>query len=771
NSLLAMRVIAAVRQCLDAALTVRALFDAPAIAQLAARIGVGGARRAPLGPRPRPEVVPLSFAQRRLWFIDQLEGPAATYNIALALRLVGGVDVGALGAALVDVVGRHESLRTVFAATSGVPCQRIIAVGDADVGWCITDAAAWSPTQLQQALDAAARHPFDLAAEIPVRAQLFALAADEHVLVITLHHIAADGWSLTPLWRDLGAAYISRCDRTAPGWEPLAVQYVDYTLWQRARLGDLEDPASAIGAQLGFWEQALAGLPERLELPTDRPYPSAADYRGASVSIQWPASVHARVIGVARAHHASSFMVVQAGLAVLLASLSGSTDIAVGTPIAGRVDTALDELVGLFVNTLVLRTSLAGDLTVSQLLTQVRERALDAYEHQDVPFEVLVERLNPPRSLTHHPLIQVMLAWQHHDPADALRLPGVEVTPVAVDTRAAQMDLAFGLAEHFTASGAPAGISGALTYRTDVYDAATVTTLVDRLGRVLDAMTIDPTRVLSSIDLLDEREHAQLDGFGNRAALSKTAVAVSIPGLFAAQVQRSPEAVAVGCQDQSVSYRELEAAANRVAHALAGHGVGRGDVVALLLPRSIQAITAIVAVLKTGAAYLPIDPGYPDARIGFLLADATPAAAITTIELAPRLSGHDLVVIDVEDPRITTYPDTAPPLPDPDNLAYLIYTSGTTGTPKGVAITHHNVTQLFSSLNAALRPAPDQVWTQFHSYAFDVSVWEIWGALLHGGRLVVVPEAVVGSATELHALLIAERVEVLTQTPSAVGVL
>ena len=317
--------------------------------------------------------------------------------------------------------------------------------------------------------------------------------------------------SLTPLLGDLGAAYRTRCAGSDPGWAPLAVQYADYTLWQRAHLGDLDDPGSSISAQLAFWEDALAGLPERLELPTARPYPPAADYRGASVSIEWPVTLHARVIEVAREYHATSFMVVQAALAVLLAGLSASRDVAVGTPIAGRTDTALDELVGLFVNTLVLRTSLSGDPTVAELLTQVRERTLDAFEHQDVPFEVLVERLNPPRSLTHHPLVQVMLTWLNHDLADQLILPGVHTSAVPVDTAAARLDLTFSLGEQFSAAGEPAGISGAVNYRTDVYDATRITALVVQLGRVLAAMVADPVRRLSSIDVLDEHEHAQLD--------------------------------------------------------------------------------------------------------------------------------------------------------------------------------------------------------------------------------------------------------------------
>ena len=654
DSLSAMRVIAAINTGFDAGLSVRALFEAPTVAGLALRVGAKGGGLAPVVAGERPAVVPLSFAQNRLWIIDQLQGPSPIYNMAVALRLCGGLDVEALGAALADVVGRHESLRTLFPAVEGIPRQLVVAPARADFGWDVVDAGGWSASELQGAIDAVVREPFDLASQIPLRARLFRISEDEHVLVAVAHHIAADGWSITPLVRDLGVAYAARCAGRAPGWAPLAVQYVDYTLWQRAQLGDLSDPDSRIGAQLAYWEQALAGMPERLELPTDRPYPPVADYRGARVAVDWPVELQQRVARMAREHNATSFMVVQAALVALLAQLSASSDVAVGFPIAGRRDPALDGLVGFFVNALVLRVEVAGDPSVAELLAQVRGRSLAAYEHQDVPFEVLVERLNPTRSLTYHPLIQVVLAWQNNDPSAALGLGDLQVTALPVDTRTARMDLTFFLGERWTQAGEPAGIGGEVEFRTDVFDAASIEVLIGRLERVVVAVTADPTRRLSSVDVLDEVEHARLGGWGHRAVLTAPAPAsVSIPVLFAAQVARAPEGLAVTFEGRSMTYRELDEASNRLAHLLAGQGAGPGECVALLVSRSAQAVVAMLAVLKTGAAYVPLDPGHPDARIGFVVGDAAPVAALTSADLRSRLDGRGLVVVDVEDPALS----------------------------------------------------------------------------------------------------------------------
>ncbi|OBF40115.1 hypothetical protein A5719_14620 [Mycolicibacterium peregrinum] len=774
DSLSAMRVIAATNNALDVGVAVRTLFEASTVAQLAGRIGDGTAGLPPLTRIERPAVLPLSYAQQRLWFLSQFEGEAATYNMPTAFRIGGSLDVEALAAALADVVGRHESLRTVFAARDGLPRQVVVSADQADFGWQVVDASGWSPDRLMEAIGAAVCYNFDLESEIPVRAWLFRVAEDDHVFVAVVHHIAGDGSSVGPLVRDLGVAYASRCAGRAPDWAPLPVQYVDYTLWQREYLGDLADADSRISSQVAYWENALAGMPERLALPTDRPYPVVADYRGASVAVDWPAHLQQLVTRVAREHNATSFMVMQAGLSVLLSNLSASPDVAVGFPIAGRNDPALDDLVGFFVNTLVLRVDLAGDPTVAELLEQVRQRSLSAFEHQDVPFEVLVDRLNPTRSLTHHPLIQVMFAWQNFAgqnggaPATESAMGDLRATPLSAETHTARMDLAFFLRERWTEGGEPDGIYGTVEFRTDVYDTATIEALIQRFERVLQAMVAAPGGVLSSLDVLDAAERIELDEIGNREVLSQSVTPVSIPVVFAEQVARDPDAVAVRFDGRSMTYQMLDEDSNRLARLLISHGAGPGKCVALLFNRCAEAIVSIMAVLKTGAAYLPIDPVHPDSRVAFMLEDATPIAAVTTAALADRLGGHELLVIDVDDPAVESFECTELPAPGSDDVAYIIYTSGTTGTPKGVAIAHHNVTQLLDSLDPSLT-APGTAWTQWHSYSFDISGWEIFMVLLHGGRLVVVPESVALSPTEFHALLVDEKVDVLGQTPSAVG--
>nr|BFE60206.1 hypothetical protein GCM10020063_047320 [Dactylosporangium thailandense] len=712
---------------------------------------------------------PLSFAQQRLWLVGQLAGPSAAYNVPLVLRLSGRLDRAALAAALHDVVGRHESLRTVFPVVDGGPVQSTLPAGEVGPPLEWVDAGA---DELADLVAAAAGHVFDLAAEIPVRAQGFVVAPDEHVLVLLLHHIACDGWSVGPLTRDLAAAYAARVVGVAPGWDELLVQYADYTLWQRELLGAPDDPDSAMARQSTYWRDALSGLPDELALPFDRPRPAVASHRGAEVPVALDAEVHERIEALARPAGATPFMVVQAALAVLLSRLGAGTDVPLGTPVAGRDDEALHDLVGFFVNTLVLRTDVSGDPTFRELLARVRDADLAAFEHRDLPFERVVEVLDPPRSLGRHPLFQVMLAFDA-DAEIAVSLPGLRVGEVEVPPwETAKFDLNFELRARYGPQGRPAGIVGVVEYATELFERATVEALVARLGRLVEQLVADPDRLVGRADLLSGPERELL--LAARAD-DPAGPAATLPAWFEARAAATPDAVAVVFGDTELSYGQLNARANRLARALVERGAGPERFVAVLLPRSVDMIVAVLAVLKAGAAYLPVEPALPARRIELMLNDVEPVAIVTASTVDDPVAHRARIVLDDPDTAAALRARPGGDLADGERVApllaqhpaYVIYTSGSTGNPKGVLVAHRSVVSLMSGTRDTYRFGPDDVWAMVHSLAFDVSVWEIWGALLHGGRLVVVPAEVTRSPADLLDLLAAHRVTVLNQTPSA----
>ncbi|MEV5606564.1 non-ribosomal peptide synthase/polyketide synthase, partial [Streptomyces sp. NPDC052299] len=746
HSLLATRLVSRIRAVFGAELAVRTLFEAPTVALLAERVTGADRARGALTARERPEEIPLSPAQRRLMFLNRFEGPGATYNLPLALRLTGALDLDALRDALGDVVVRHESLRTVFPEVDGRFRQLVLPAAVSRPGLPVTAVTA---AGLDAALAEAAGEGFDLSVEPPLRARLFevtdaAAPGTDHVLLVVLHHIAGDGWSLAPFARDLGFAYDARHGGTAPAWEPLPVQYADYTLWQREVLGDENDPSSPLARQIDHWRTALAGLPEELVLPTDRPRPAEATYRGGSVPLRLPAEVHERIVSLARESHVSVFMVVRAALAALLGRLGAGDDIPVGSVIAGRTDEALDDLVGFFVNTLVLRTDLSGDPTFRELVERVRETDLAAYANQDVPFERLVEILNPVRSSARHPLFQVMLAFQNNAEA-TLDLDGLRAAAHHVPIEASRFDLLFSLEETFAADGGPAGLRGVVEYAADLFDPGTAEAIGDRLVRLLDAVTAAPGARIGSVDLLtgDER-HRLLTEWNDT---HRDVPPATVPALFEAQAARTPGNPAVGHAGTELTYAELDARANRLARLLIDQGVGPEQLVALALPRSEQMIVALLAVLKSGAGYLPVDPGYPADRIAFMLDDARPALVLTTGEAATVLPGGiRRLVLDGPEAAagIAGFPDTAPSDADrvrplvPDHPAYVIYTSGSTGRPKGVVVTHRNVTDFAAWAIAGIGRDRLSDVLAATSLNFDVSVFEMFGPLLSGGRIEVV---------------------------------
>jgi amino acid adenylation domain-containing protein/non-ribosomal peptide synthase protein (TIGR01720 family) len=676
-------------------------------------------------------MIPLSYAQRRLWFIDRFEGPSATYNIPFLLRLHGELDTAALASAVQDVMTRHESLRTLFVeGDDGLPGQWILSPGETGLSVPVVDVVPGEVTEL--VADAAA-YTFDLATEVPLRATLLRCGPTEHVLVLVVHHAAADGESMGPLARDLATAYTARLRAAEPDWDELPVQYGDYTLWQRELLGDADDPTSVLATQLRYWRAELAGAPQQTRLPADRPRPARAGHRGGTVEFTVGPELTAAVAGLADKFGLTLSMATQAALVVLLHRLGAGDDITVGSTIAGRTDEALDDLVGFFVNTWVLRTDLSGNPPLARVLQQVRDKALGAYDNQHVPFERLVEAVAPERSTAYHPFFQVMFSWQSEARIE-VTLPGVTAQLEAVPTGTAKFDLEF----NFTA--VDDGLRCTLEYATDLFDHGTVERLGARFVRTLRGLVADPGARIGAVDVLEPDEHVLLGRYaGARAPYPD----LTVPALIERQTGSCPDAIALVVDDQELTYRELDSRAGQVARVLAGHGAGPETLVALALPRSADLVVALLGILKSGAAYLPVDPRYPSARLDLILGQARPRLVLTDRATATVLPEDGTPRLYLDDIDWSARPVAASgPVARPDNLAYVMYTSGSTGTPKGVAITHrgvvNGVTQLapIAGIQAGSRVLAGT------SINFDVSVFEIVTTLSTGGTVELVRDVV-----------------------------
>ncbi|MFE0102047.1 non-ribosomal peptide synthase/polyketide synthase [Streptomyces sp. NPDC059009] len=790
HSLLATRLVSRVRTEFGAEIPIKTVFTSPTVAELAVHLGAENTtplRRPLQRVTERPGKLPLSFAQRRLWFMDKLEGPSATYNIPLNLKLTGELDTDALAAALRDVVARHESLRTVYVEDAdGTPAQVVLPVDQVDFEVPVVDVAmdgGAAAGEVDDVLAEAAAYEFRLGAEIPVRARIVRVRADEHILALVIHHIATDGGSMGPLVREVSAAYTARREGRAPDFTELPVQYADYTLWQRELLGDAADPDSVLSRQSEYWRQELTDVPQPIQLPTDRPRPERASHRGELLDFTIDGELLDAIEELALARDVTVSMVMQSALAVLLRRLGAGDDITIGSPIAGRTDEALSELVGIFVNTWVLRAELADNPTFAQLVGQVQGKALAAYDHQDVPFERLVEVLNPERSTAYPPLFQVMLSWQNLARPD-VELPDLEAEFVSVRTGVSKFDLLFNLTETggTRGTGGTGGadgrrVDGLIEYASDLFDRDSVARLAERFVRVLRQVVADPAIAVDDVDVLDAAEKERLARWARAGGPAGPVPDVTLAEAFEAQAARAADSLALTFDGVTLDYAELNTRANRLARLLAARGAGPGRFVAVALPRSADLVVALLAVVKSGAAYVPIDPDSPGDRIGYILQDAGPELLVTTAEVADRLPDSDVPRVPLAE---ATTEETLSGLPGHDldpaertapagaaDAAYVIYTSGSTGRPKGVVVTHENVMNLFTASQGLFGFDGDDVWTMFHSYAFDFSVWELWGPLLHGGRLVMVPYEVSRSPQDFLALLVREGVTVLNQTPSA----
>jgi amino acid adenylation domain-containing protein len=673
-----------------------------------------------------------SFAQDRLWYLSQASTASNLYNIPLALEVTGPLDRTAMEWAFFDVVARHEILRTTLSHAGEEINQLIHCALPGSVG---IEQRRIAASDIDAEIANVVCYVFDLENEFPIRATLLEVETQRHILILLMHHIAGDGWSFEPLLRDLWAAYAARIRGAQPAWTPLPVQYCDYALWQKQVLGNESDPESVAAEQLAYWTEELKGLPEQLDLPADKPRPKVAGHRGGKIRYTLGAPQHKALIGIARRANGSLFMVLQTALAALLARLGAGDDIPLGSPIAGRSDEMLNDLIGLFLNILVLRVDTSGNPRFSELVDRVVDKCLAGFENSDVPFDRVVEAVNPVRSSARHPLFQVMLVLQNNAKA-SFDCPGATVRLREASTETSKFDLTFYFHEDTNDDGTPAGMQGHLEYATELFDTDTAVAIVERYFRVIDAVCADPKMRIGEIELLgaEERQKMLVDWNDTARPVPHGTTAV----LFERQVAIVPDKPAIFFRDLSFSYAEINARANQLAHALIARGIGPEDIVGICQHRSPDLIVSLLGIFKAGAAYLPLDPDYPAERLEFMLRDAGPRLVLTLEESVGALPADTVkLVLDRFETQssIAAEPTHNPDDSDriyplhPQSPAYLIYTSGSTGTPKGALGTH---LCLLNRISWGHRTGASNSSLMKTSISFIDSFWEIFSSLVAG---------------------------------------
>ena len=763
HSLLATQLVSRIRSLFKIELPLRSLFAAATVAELAHLVGQLQQQNLtltvpPILPRTKDTELPLSFAQQRLWFLDQLQPNSALYNIPMVLRLQGNLNQGALEQSLWSICDRHEVLRTNFVTINGQPTQVIQTTRETISVVDLQDLPIQEQAEkTQQLKQKQATQPFDLAKESLIRITLVVLSETEHLLLVCMHHIISDGWSIEVFIHELTTLYNAYPQNQPANLAPLPIQYADFAIWQRQWLqGDV------LQTQLNYWQNQLADAPALLSLPTDHPRPAVQSFVGAYQEFSLSPALSQALTELSRKQGVTLFMTLLAAFDALLYRYTGSSDILVGTPIANRNRSEIEGLIGFFVNTLVLRTNLADNPSFSQLLTRVREVAMDAYAHQDLPFEMLVEALQPERDLSHTPLFQVAFVLQN-TPKSEIEMTGLTVTDLPLENTTAKFDLTLAMVH------TDDGLKGVWEYNTDLFDSGTIERLAGHFLNLLGGIVANPQARISQLPLLTESETNQLLIEWNNTQVDYPQIKC-IHHLFEEQAELTPDAIAVVFENQQLTYTELNGRANQLAHYLQKLGVKSDTLVGICVERSLEMMVGLLGILKAGGAYLPLDPEYPQERLSFMLEDSQVKVLVTQAKLVKSIPEHQaqLICLDTEWEKIaqniTSNPESAA---KPENLTYIIYTSGSTGKPKGVLVNHSNVVRLFAATDSWYHFNPQDVWTLFHSYAFDFSVWEMWGALLYGGRLIIVPYLVTRSPESFLKLLCKEKVTILNQTPTA----